>query len=126
MTPPVMTAAQLRALGVKVHLPAPTPKGMNKTEARYQEMLEERRVLGTIAHHAYQLLTVRLGDDLRYTPDFVVILPDGVIELHEVKGGFVRDDARVKLLATAAQLPFVCKLAQFTKSDGWRITTIAR
>lgn len=40
-----------------------------------------------------------------YTPDFVVMLASGEIELHEVKG-YWRDDARAKTRVAAEQLPF--------------------
>lgn len=104
---------------------------MNKTEIRYGLMLEARRRVGEILAYEFGALTLRLGDDLRYTPDWLVwLVSDGngrpVIELHEVKGGFIRDDARVKLHAAAKQFPmFTFRKCQFTKGS-WTITEVER
>jgi hypothetical protein len=46
-----------------------------------------------------------MGDDCRYTPDFMVIAEDDVVEFHEVKGGFWRDDAKVKIRVAAELYP---------------------
>jgi hypothetical protein len=46
-----------------------------------------------------------LGDDTRYTPDFMVIKNDGTIEFHEVKG-FMRPAARVKIKVAARMFPW--------------------
>jgi hypothetical protein len=96
----------------------------NKTEAAYARLLEARRARGEIRAWFYQLLTVRLGHDCRYTADFTVILPDGVLELHEVKGTFTREDAQVKMRATAALLPFPLVLATYSKNVGWNISRV--
>jgi hypothetical protein len=80
----------------------PAPK-MNKLEARYAAWLESLKKGGGIRDWAYQAITLKLADDTRYTPDFLVIA-DGV-ELHETKG-FMRDDARVKLRVAATQFPW--------------------
>lgn len=67
---------------------------MNRTEERY---LQRLRALGADPRFEALTLCVTLQAQrrIRYTPDFVVL---GVerIELHEVKGGFVREDARLK------------------------------
>lgn len=41
-------------------------------------------------------------------PDFLVLMPDGTLELHEVKGSpaIFADDAKVKVKACATQFPF--------------------
>ena len=58
-----------------------------------------------------------------YLPDFVVVRADGRLEIHEVKGGFVRDDARVKFQAAVLLYPqFVWVWAQ-RKNNQWNITT---
>jgi len=49
----------------------------------------------------YEGLTFKIGNRLRYTPDFVAWRPDGSIVAFEVKGGFFREDSRAKLLAAA-------------------------
>ena len=72
---------------------------MNGTEAEYEKLFLGRMV------HTFEAVTLRLADDCRYTPDFMVIAEDGVVEFHEVKAGFWRDDARVKLRVAAETYP---------------------
>jgi len=81
------------------------PGEMNKTEARYAEHLEGQRVLGTVEWFMFEGLKLRLADKTFYTPDFAVMLSDGFIECHEVKG-FWEDDARVKIKVAASMFPF--------------------
>ena len=69
---------------------------MNKTEEKYAWLLEVRRRAGEITRYDFGKVTFKLGDDCRYTPDFMVVRSDLVIEFHEVKGGFEREDAMVK------------------------------
>jgi hypothetical protein len=87
--------------------------GMNKTEAAYQQILHMRWLTKEIRHYEYQALTLKFGHDLRYTPDFFVVNAAGEIELHETKGGFVREDAIVKVRAAATHFHmfkfFMCK-----------------
>lgn len=100
---------------------------MNSTETKYAEMLDLRARVGEICSYRFQALTLRLGDDLRYTPDFLVHMPDGELHFHEVKGGFIREDARVKLFAAAEQWPyFRFFLCQFERRTGWTITEVKR
>lgn len=53
-----------------------------------------------------QSVTFRLGNGIRYTPDFFVFY-EGRIFCYEVKG-FFRDDAAVKLKVAAEKYPFIC------------------
>ncbi len=84
------------------------PKFKSKAEARYAQLLEARKRAGEIADWDYEALTLVVGRAesmvSRLTPDFVVHQHDGAIELHEVKG-WLRDDARAKLLAAVRQWP---------------------
>ena len=77
---------------------------MNKTEAQYAEVLEIRLRAGEIYSWRYEPITLRLADDTRYTPDFMVIGALGQIAFHEVKG-FWRDDALVKIKVAAELFP---------------------
>ncbi len=78
---------------------------MNKTEKQYAEYLEARRVAGTIAWYKFEGMKLRLADNTFYTPDFAVMLADGCMEMHEVKGHW-QDDARVKIKVAAELYPF--------------------
>ena len=74
---------------------------MNKTEMAYQGELELRRRVGEVAWYGLEVFKVRLAKDTFYTPDFMVMLADGRLEAHEVKG-FWREDARAKIKIAAA------------------------
>lgn len=119
----------------------PVGRQMNKTETRYAStVLDPLRLAGEIVSYQYEAATLKLGPDLRYTPDFLVIpMPTvaigifnstssvqcaPIVEFHEVKGGFTRDDALVKIKAAAQQFPhFVFKLCRYQKGQ-WDIRVI--
>lgn len=101
---------------------APRGAKMNHTEARYAVLLDQRLRAGAVRWFEYEPVTFRLGDDTRYTPDFMLQLADGTIELHEVKG-FWRDDARVKIKVAARLFPFFTfRVVKALKGGGWTIT----
>lgn len=76
---------------------------LNKTERRFLAELRSRT-----ARYSYvgiQEITLRLGWDTRYTPDFNCVTDTNTVQFFEVKG-FMRDDARVKLYTAAAKFPW--------------------
>lgn len=77
---------------------------MNKTEAAYAADLELRRIAGEIAWYKFEGLKFRLADNTFYTPDFAVMLANGALEAHEVKGHW-EDDARAKIKIAADMYP---------------------
>lgn len=91
----------------------------NKLERDYAARLALRQSAGEVAEWGFQRLTLKLGHDTRYTPDFdYVDAKTRELVLVEVKG-FMRDDARVKLYAAARAFPFRFVLA--TKEGGaWK------
>lgn len=98
--------------------------GMNKTEAEYAGMLEERRVRGEVVWWKYEGITLKLADNTRYTPDFAVMLSGGEFEFHETKGGFIREDGWQKLKIAAGMFPFrffLCQKAAKKDGGGWSI-----
>lgn len=96
---------------------------MNGTEAAYSHHLDARQASREILCYWFEAMTFRLADGCRYTPDFVVQMPDGMIEIHEVKGHW-EDDALVKIKVAADLFPFrfiaVQKIAQ-KAGGGWAI-----
>jgi hypothetical protein len=86
---------------------SPGPKkGMNKTETAYYHILMAEAGEGLWDHvFEHESIKVKVGAyRCWYTPDFATE-KDGRITFHEVKGGFVRDDARVKFQAAVKQYP---------------------
>ena len=58
---------------------------MNKTEAAYAAMLDQRRHAGEVARFKFEGVKLRLADNTFYTPDFAIMLADDALEMHEVK-----------------------------------------
>lgn len=86
---------------------------MNKAEAKYEsEVLFPSELQGQIIWHVYEGLTLKLGPDLRYTPDFIVQKVGGEIECHDVKPAdkhgkpLIEDAGRVKMITAAEKFPF--------------------
>jgi hypothetical protein len=84
----------------------PDRDAMNGLERKYASHLEIRKLAGEVWRYDFQPEKLRLADRTWYEPDFRVILENGVIEYHEVKGGHMEDDAAVKLKVVAEQHPY--------------------
>ena len=114
--------------------PAPKPDKPKARAGEYKSLLEQRYAAhldGLLAAHEiaewrYESVAFKLSRPgqpaCRYTPDFYVRFPDDRIELHETKG-WLREDARLKLLWIGQQLPPAWRLAVVTwdrESCGWK------
>lgn len=95
--------------------------GLNKTEAAFLEYLR-----AAFPHFEVleQAVTLKLGNGVRYTPDFFVWTLCGC-EAWEVKG-FMRDDANVKLKVAASKYPWITfyLVRRQGKTGGWDIQRI--
>lgn len=95
--------------------------GMNKLEQAYDGILAGRKLVGEIADYWYEGLTLKLAEGTRYTPDFLVLMPDGELQCHEVKAGMAvkvdgvatgetkamsEDASRIKIKIAAEKFPF--------------------
>lgn len=114
-----------------IEQPKPPPSkadgdGMNKTERLYQWELEDRKKRGEIISWYREPISMVVIDaakkgrraKVRYRPDFMVVLLDGKIEFHEIKG-FLRDDARKTYLAAVERYPcFTFRMIRRAKG-GW-------
>jgi hypothetical protein len=96
---------------------------MNKTESRYAaEILDPRKARGEVAKYWYESFKLRLADGSWFTVDFFVMLADGTLEAHEVKG-FWRTSARLRIKVAAELYPFRFVSAQRVKQrdgGGWK------
>ena len=70
---------------------------LNKLERAWLAVMRQRNY----AEIGIQSITLKIGNDTRYTPDFSAVV-DGVFTFFETKG-FFRDDAKVKIKVTARQ-----------------------
>lgn len=74
----------------------------SKTEGRFiQELVRPALASGKIQDWAYEPIRLRIAPGLHYTPDVVVVLPNGELELWEVKGGWQWSQDRVRIKAAA-------------------------
>ena len=98
--------------------------GMNRLEQRYSDHLRTLQLAGEIHSFSFERHNLKLADKTYYKPDFEVMLPDGSIEFHEVKG-YMQEDANVKLKVAAQQFPqYVFRLIYWDKWTGWKVTTL--
>ena len=96
----------------------------NKTEASYEALLTARHHAGEVAWFRFEGLKLRLADNTFYTPDFAVMLADGQIECHEVKGGYrLQSYQRARLAFDQARVEFPWLAWTWaTRSDGgWKM-----
>lgn len=99
------------------------PGQMNKTEAAYRDYLEARKQAGSIIWYKFEGMKFRLADKTFYTPDFAVLLADGRLQAHEVKG-YWEDDARVKIKVAAELYPIefiAVKVKAKKDGGGWAV-----
>ena len=116
---------RLAAQGVTVpRVPQSAPKptgrlpqtGMNKVESKYAQYLDIQKASGAVRWWAFEAVTVKIGNDCRFTPDFLVMAADGSLSFADTKGTIkiktgrragqtkphVEEDAAVKARVLAA------------------------
>ena len=102
-----------------------TPSYRSKTEAHYAQVLAWRQQAGEIEAWWYEALSLKLAPSTHYRPDFLVLVAEGMpLELHEVKGAWVREKGWQKLKIAAALYPcFTFRLCQ-RKEGTWHYRVI--
>lgn len=58
---------------------------MNKTEFTYSHILEARRSKGEILDWQFEPITLRIGDNCKYTPDFCISERNGSVSIEDIK-----------------------------------------
>jgi hypothetical protein len=99
---PATAAQRMQALGrLKVGT-------LNKTGQAYEALLKSWQHAGLVVWFKFEGVKLRLADNTFYTPDFAVMLSNGQMEMHEVKGAraIFADDAKVKVKIAAELYPF--------------------
>lgn len=123
------------------------PGQMNKTEEAYAAWLATRKLTGEILDYRFESMSLKLGPDCRYTPDFLVIAADMTMECHEVKPGtkvkdkdgnvkrredgsivskaFTQDTSIVKVRAATAAFPWIrfCVAYRYGK-EPWQVEEV--
>jgi len=73
---------------------------MNGLETRYSQHLDMLKATGRVQSWRFEGVKLRLARKTFLTVDFWIVIPDGLVELHDVKGLW-EDDARVKMKVAA-------------------------
>ena len=123
---PEAAAAVRRQLGHADPTGAPAkaskPRGMNKWESQWAAVLTARG-----EQWEYEALKLRIGPNggrCWFTVDFLTTTRHGDrLVVYEVKG-FMRDDARVKLLAAVREYPQFCFRLVTKRRGEWVETTL--
>lgn len=106
---------------------------MNRTETKYTEFLWGEKIAGRVLWYAFEGVTLKLAEKVRFTPDFAVLRSDGLIELVDVKGrsistrasgervekAYSMDDARQKARMAANLFPFLIVVVFQSKTGLW-------
>jgi hypothetical protein len=96
---------------------------MNRTESAYASQLELMKRAGVVAWYRFEGVKLRLADNTFLTVDFFVMLADGTMECHEVKG-YMQEDSNVKLKVAAEMYPFRFLLIRKVPRGAWDIKEI--
>ena len=97
---------------------------MNKTEAAYAKYLETQKQFGDVEWYEFEPMNLRLADKCFYAIDFLVMLKNGQLECHEVKGGYMTDDSLVKFKVAACKFPFTFRMFSLKKGEWIELYTI--
>jgi|SRR5581483_3168793 len=92
------------------------PGEMNGLETDYANYLTGLQHAGQIISFYFEGIKLRLAPSTFYSPDFLVMMSDQSLEIHEVKG-FWEDDARVKIKVAAEKFPFKFKAIKKIKGQ---------
>ena len=96
---------------------------MNKTEAAYAAILEGRKLAGEVVWWAFEPFKIRLAARTFYDVDFGLMLADGRLEVHEVKGSYAAPDSLVKLKIAAEHFPAPFFLARLVRK-AWTVEAV--
>lgn len=131
VVPSASTAAPAKAGGLAtMQAKGRLAKGtMNATETRYAAYLDQLRLAGEVLQWKFEAIKLQLAPDTTLTPDFMVMMADGSLEMHDVKGAkaIYTDDAKVKMKVAAKEFPFVFRVVfpvKKTDGGGWNIEVV--
>ena len=111
---------------------------INRVEIAYRDHLDQLKMIGHVMWRSeHEALKFRLADNTHYIADFMVMLPNGVLEVHDTKGTtkrpVTRDGVEIgktetyfcppknkqKLKMVAELFPIVVKIVWRNKAGQW-------
>jgi hypothetical protein len=97
--------------------------GPNKTELNYRQT-----ILRSSTDVRFEAITFHMANGHRYTPDWIVFSPDGLIlSCHECKGAYAlhsQQRARLAFDQCAKEFPGLKWTWAVKKPEGWEITNV--
>lgn len=87
---------------------------MGSLEKWYAAHLDMLKASGNIIDYWFEGVKFRLADKTFYSPDFLVMMANCELEVHECKG-YMLDDANVKIKVAAEMYPFKFKVIRKVK-----------
>lgn len=82
------------------------PRYRSKAEEQYAWKLEAMKRSGAIAGYYYEAIKLRLANGLYFVPDFLVIMPHGRPQIHEIKRPHrFREKGVIKFKVAAGMYP---------------------
>lgn len=96
---------------------------MNASEQAYADHLAQQQHDGLILWWKFEGVKLRLTDGAFYTCDFFVMMADGELQAHEVKGQWV-EDAKLKIKIAAELYPFrfvALRTVPKSRGGGWQV-----
>lgn len=104
----------------------PRERKMNKTERRYEEYLAMEKRAGRVHHFGFEAIKIRISNDCFWSPDFMVVYPDGTLEFHDTKAFWkskgrvhIEDDAQAKMKSICESLPWFNVVAVWEQDGKW-------
>ncbi len=131
MTATRMSSQQVAAALGKARARAVYAKGeMTGAERGYRAHLEAQKLVGQVLRYDFEKITLKIGDDTRFTADFVVLLADYTLEFVDCKGSkknkktggttyWTEPDAAVKIKCAAEQFPYFRFVIVWRDGDTW-------
>lgn len=101
---------------------------MNDSEAAYARHLDELKLAGVILWWKFEGVKLRLADNSFYNCDFFVMLADGELQAHEVKGQWI-EDAKLKIKMAAELYPFrfvALRTVPKSRGGGWQVEDFSK
>ncbi|NDI85114.1 hypothetical protein EYB48_05800 [Undibacterium sp. B2R-29] len=93
---------------------------MNKTEAEYAEILDRKKLSGEVLDWKFHPMNIRLADNTFYEVDFLVVMANLELQIHETKGSYTTQVGNLKIKLCAEVLPWFrfIKCIKRAKKDG--------
>lgn len=124
LNPQVFPAVNEQAMQMEMNRrlqirPSSDEEKLNQNERHYLEWLKGSQP----QWHGIQCITLKLGYDCRYTPDFWALYADGLHAI-DVKGAHVWEDSLIKLRVAARLFPWITFIIAKRNGEIWEHKTI--